>query len=192
MPDQEEGSQPNPTTSSQPVIWGAGSASQPKKQPIPNWLWALIALTIMAVGGIVSYADQQGFTRTNTPPPQTFSSPPATTKQQYLTSAAAIDYRMLSKNPDSYAGMTLQVTGEIVQIMEDASGTNIRLAVTRTEYGYDYTDIVWAYYPGRLPVFEGNIVRLWGDCNGAYSYESQAGWQITVPSIFARYWAKVQ
>lgn len=68
----------------------------------------------------------------------------------------------------------------------------MRLAVTQTDYGYDFNDIVWAYTPSTIPVYEGDVIQIWGHGDGAYSYESQAGWQITVPSVSVMYWAKVQ
>jgi hypothetical protein len=35
----------------------------------------------------------------------------------------------------------------------------------------------------RLTVYEDDIIQFWGYCDGGFTYESQAGWTITIPSV---------
>jgi hypothetical protein len=99
--------------------------------------------------------------------------------------AQPIDYKQLEKNPDRYAGEYVKYTGEIIQIMEGDDVTNIRLAVTKDSYGYDYNDVIYIEYPGLTEFVEEDVVTVYGEVYGSYSYESQAGYNITIPSVIA-------
>ncbi len=132
-------------------------------------------------------------TTTSTEPPTTTTTiPAAQRRQEYVDSTDTVEYRKLNKNPDTYIGERLRFTGEVIQIMEDSSGTVMRLAVTEGSYGYDYNDVVWAYCPGTVDIYEEDVIRVWGECTGSYSYTSQAGWEITIPGMEVAYWEKVQ
>ena len=40
-------------------------------------------------------------------------------------------------------------------------------------------------------VYEEDIIRVRGECMGSYSYISQAGWELTVPSMIVEYWERL-
>ncbi len=42
----------------------------------------------------------------------------------------------------------------------------------------------------KLDVIEKDIIEIWGEVGGTHKYESQAGWDITVPSIDVKYYRK--
>ena len=99
--------------------------------------------------------------------------------------AQPIPYAQLKKNPDRYAYEYVKYTGEIIQILEGDNITNIRLAVTKTSYGYDFSDIVFIEYVGYTDFVDGDVVTVYGYVYGSYTYESQAGYNITLPGILA-------
>ncbi|PLR73520.1 hypothetical protein [Bacillus sp. UMB0728] len=99
--------------------------------------------------------------------------------------ATTIDFKQLEKNPDRYTGEYVKYTGEIVQILEGNDTTNIRLAVTKTSYGYNPGEIVFIEYEGYTDFVDGDIVTIYGEVYGKYSYESQAGYNISLPGIVA-------
>lgn len=105
--------------------------------------------------------------------------------EQLKAEAKTIEYAKLEKNPDRYAGEYVTYTGEIVQIMEDEDFTVMRLAVTKTSYGYDINDIIYVEYEGLTDFVEEDIVTIYGQVYGSYTYQSQAGWDITVPAVIA-------
>ncbi|GAK43483.1 hypothetical protein TCA2_5981 [Paenibacillus sp. TCA20] len=109
----------------------------------------------------------------------------AKAKAEKKANAQTIEYPHLSKNPDRYAGEYVTYTGEIVQILESGEYTNIRLAVTQNEWGYDYNDLVFVEYEGLTDFVDGDVVTVYGEIYGAYSYTSQAGWEITLPGLVA-------
>ena len=99
--------------------------------------------------------------------------------------AQPIDYAQLKKNPDRYKGEYVKYTGEILQILEGDNITHIRLAVTKTSYGYDFNDVIFVEYPGYTDFVDEDIVTVYGEIYGSYSYESQAGYNITLPGLIA-------
>jgi hypothetical protein len=101
--------------------------------------------------------------------------------------AKEIDYKHFSKNPDKYAGDKYKVTGQIVQILEENNYTIMRLAVTKDRWGWNSSDIVWVEYPGETDYVEDDVVTIYGTVVGKHSYESQAGWEISVPAVIAGY-----
>ncbi|MFC7678367.1 hypothetical protein [Paenibacillus sp. GCM10028914] len=105
--------------------------------------------------------------------------------QQKKASAKEIRFAELDKNPDKYYGEFVKYQGEILQIIEDETSTVIRLAVTKDSYGYDFNDVVYITYKGTTPFVKEDIVTVYGTIQGSYTYESQAGHQITLPYLEA-------
>lgn len=99
--------------------------------------------------------------------------------------AKTIDYPQLKKNPDRYKGEYVKYKGKILQILEGDNITNIRLAVTPTSYGYNVSDVIFIEYPGYTDFVDDDIVTVYGEIYGSYSYESQAGYQISLPGLLA-------
>lgn len=99
--------------------------------------------------------------------------------------AKPIEYAQLKKNPDRYAGEYVKYTGEIIQIMEGDNVTQIRLAVTKDSYGYDVNDIIFVEYAGLTEFVEEDVITVYGEIYGEYSYTSQAGWEISLPGLLA-------
>ncbi len=99
--------------------------------------------------------------------------------------AQPIEYAQLEKNPDRYTGEYVKYQGQVVQIQEGDNITNIRLAVTQDSYGYNSDDIVYVEYEGYTDFVDEDIVTVYGEVYGSYSYTSQAGWEITLPAVIA-------
>ncbi len=111
----------------------------------------------------------------------------AAERSAYIVGCRSISYKQLKKDPDSYAGTRVKFTGEVLQIMEDESGTTLRLAVTYNGYFWDFNDVILAVYEGRTGIVEENVVTIYGEVVGDYTYKSQAGWDITVPLVKVEY-----
>jgi len=87
-----------------------------------------------------------------------------------------LNYKLIDKNPDSHKNEKYKISGRIVQIMEDASSTDIRLDVNDV-----YGDTVYIYYDGLTEYVEDDYITVYGVCEGKYTYTSSAGFQITLP-----------
>lgn len=111
---------------------------------------------------------------------------------EYKASCSTIDFKTLSRNPDKYIGNRYTFTGEVIQVMEESSSNTVhlRLDITKTSYGYSDT----IYVVGELDnsgdrILEDDIITIWGDCGGLYSYESVLGSTVTLPRIDMRYYS---
>jgi hypothetical protein len=96
-------------------------------------------------------------------------------------SLETVSYPALEKNPFKLAGKPYAFYGKIVQIQEGDSFTSARIRFP------ERSDWV-LYVQGRFetPYLEGQFVNVVGYLAGSYSYESQAGWNITIPAFAAR------
>lgn len=109
----------------------------------------------------------------------------------YKAQCRPIEFRMLEKNPDAYKGQKYFATGQVVQIMEGLGTTDIRMNVTRDQWGL-WDDTIYVTYAGTVPAYEESIIRVWGEIKGSYTYTSVAGWTITLPWVEAKYIEVVQ
>ena len=100
--------------------------------------------------------------------------------------AKTIDYPQLKKNPDRYKGEYVKYKGKILQILEGDNVTNIRLAVTPNSYGYDVNDVIFIEYAGYTDYVDDDIITVYGEIYGSYSYKSQAGFDISLPGLIAK------
>ena len=93
-----------------------------------------------------------------------------------------ITYDQLARTPDEYKGKKVKFTGRVVQLIENDSEINIRLAV---DDNYD-TIIFGGYDPSIVSsrVLEEDVITIYGNSIGLYSYESTLGGKITVPGIW--------
>ena len=112
-------------------------------------------------------------------------------KEAYMKSCKTISYKELARNPEKYKGQKYKFTGEVIQVVESAWGNSfdLRINVTKDEYGY-YEDTIYAAIT--LPensdrILEDDIVTIYGECAGKYSYTSVMGAQVNLPRIDAKY-----
>jgi hypothetical protein len=129
-------------------------------------------------------------------------SSPGLSKIEYQTKCRDIEYKVLKKDADRLIGRLYRFEGQTFQIMDAGEGqywtdfgyglepqTQILLAVTLDEWGY-YDDNVMVLYDTGVNVYEEDVIKVWGECLGSYSYESTAGYNLTVPLLWAKYLQK--
>jgi hypothetical protein len=104
----------------------------------------------------------------------------------YKAQCQPMEFRVLNKNPDAYKGQKYYTVGQVVQVLEEYGSTDIRLNVTRDQWGY-WDDTIYVTYSGSVPAYEDSIIKIWGEIQGSYTYESIAGWTITLPLVKAKY-----
>lgn len=96
-----------------------------------------------------------------------------------------ITYDQLARTPDQYEDQKVAFTGKIVQVIEDTSSTEIRLAVNG-----NYDNIILVYIPSKVlgssRVLEDDLISIYGISKGTVSYESTMGGKITVPAMKAK------
>lgn len=110
-------------------------------------------------------------------------------EDSYKNSCEEIAYDDLARTPDDYIGTNVKFTGEVIQVLEDSSGTAYRINVTEGDYGiWDDTVLVYFENNSSSPrVLEDDIVTFYGMSSGLYTYESTIGASITVPLVYAEF-----
>ena len=121
----------------------------------------------------------------------------------FKSSCRTVSFRVLDKDAGSMQGKHLKITGQVFQIQDAGAGsywegypdgiqprTSMLVAVTNDGYGFWSDNIAVAYDGKAKGVYEDDIVTVWGTCEGQYSYESVAGYNMTIPLIHARYISK--
>lgn len=96
-----------------------------------------------------------------------------------------ITYDQVARTPDDYEGKKMQFTGRVIQVIEDKSETQIRLAVD----GNSDNIILVGFDPDILNgsrVLEDDLVTVSGTSVGIVSYKSTMGGKITIPAMAAK------
>ncbi|MCT3115093.1 hypothetical protein [Leuconostoc lactis] len=96
-----------------------------------------------------------------------------------------ITYEQVARTPDDYEGEKVQFTGKVIQVIEDPSETQIRLAVD----GNGDNIILVGFDPDILNgsrVLEDDLVTVSGTSIGTVSYKSTMSGKITIPAMAAK------
>jgi PKD repeat protein len=92
-----------------------------------------------------------------------------------------ITFQQLDSNAYNYEGQKVTYQGTVVQVVNQYQ---FRIDVGSSDIIYvisdDYTSLV-----------QDDLVQFWGKVNGYKTYESTAGYQITIPEVSAKYIEKV-
>ncbi len=99
-------------------------------------------------------------------------------EKTYKRQAQTISYQQLKKDVKQYEGRAVKFYGSVLQMVSSGRSEVFRLGV-----GGSVTNVVMCMYLGSTDIVEGNFVTVYGPITGEYTYVSQAGWVITIPSM---------
>ena len=90
-------------------------------------------------------------------------------------------YALVKRGPDAFVGDRIEVHGRVLEIRDAEPGSILRVATRGHE------DIYWIESVSRPSdrVVERARVRVYGYLASEHTYESQAGWTISLPVIYA-------
>lgn len=101
------------------------------------------------------------------------------------------DYKEIARYPDKHDGELTTFTGEVLQVYQEDDETVLLVQITKVEEAYItyYTDSIYVTYKftDGLKVLEEDIIAMYGESTGEYTYTSIFGQSITVPSFTAYY-----
>lgn len=108
----------------------------------------------------------------------------AESEEDYKASCTAITYEEIARDKEALSGSRVTFTGQVIQTADDLYRVNI----TKNDHGYTDT-IVFDLDSDKLSenILEGDIVTIWGESKGFYSYEAVLGQKVTVPRVKAAY-----
>lgn len=113
-----------------------------------------------------------------------------TAREAYIQSCSIIDYKTLARNPDKYKGNRYKFTGEVIQVIETYGLVELRVNITKNEYDY-YSDTIYVtLYVGNDGdrILEDDIITIYGECAGLYTYTALLGQEVTLPKIQGKYY----
>ena len=112
------------------------------------------------------------------------------TEEEYKAACyEGYDYKTLARDPATYVGDYATFRGEVIQAMEGAGITVLRVNVTQNEYG-NWEDTLYVNYipaEGEPRILEDDIVTIYGEMMELKTYETVMGSSVTIPQIHAQY-----
>lgn len=117
-------------------------------------------------------------------------------KNEFIEKCNSYSYEKIAREPQKYENKKVKFTGKVIQVSEGYSlfGENLSvtflISVTKNEYDL-YEDNIYCTYTyekGESKILEGDIITLYGICEGDYSYISVLGANITIPKIDLKYY----
>ena len=110
--------------------------------------------------------------------------------QDYKSNCQSLNYDEIARNPENYKYKNMTFTGKVIQVQEGFfDGVTLLINVTKGEYGF-YEDTIYCTYTyseGEDKILEGDIIKIYGECQGDTSYLSVLGQKINVPKIQVKY-----
>lgn len=116
-------------------------------------------------------------------------------RKEYIKSCKTITFDKLGRNPNKYKGQKFKITGQVIQVQEGwGDSVDLRINMTKTTYEY-IDDVTWSdtiYATVEIgededKILEDDIITIYGECDGDYTYESVMGSNITLPKINIEY-----
>ena len=109
-------------------------------------------------------------------------------EKEFRENSITYEYRVLDRDAETLIDKKIKQRGKVLQIMVGSGLTSIRLAVTESNYGWSASDVIYITYFGDTDIYKDDIVTFYGTIIGFYTYESTAGYNITIPHIHALYY----
>ena len=109
----------------------------------------------------------------------------------YKKSCKNQNYKEALRYPDKYKGTRTYWYGEIVQRVS-ASQFRVNVNCKRYQYisGWNCSDTIYVVYEGDESFIEDDMVKIWGELDGNYSYTAVLGNEITLPLVRAKYMSR--
>lgn len=106
-----------------------------------------------------------------------YFSKPTISEAEYKGSTDETSFKKLNKNPNSRIGENYTFSGQVFDVKEEGNQTRLQLLI-----GYDR---IWVTYDGKIDVYDGDYITIWGQVMGSHSYTSVDNSQWTLPWIHA-------
>lgn len=105
-------------------------------------------------------------------------------EEDYKKACRSITYEEIARDKEALDGEKVTFTGEVIQVMDDF----FRVNITKTDYGFTDT-IAFDFDTDKLNenILEGDVVTVWGQSKGFYTYTSVMKQEVTVPFVRAVY-----
>lgn len=115
-------------------------------------------------------------------------------QKEYIKTCKTIKFSQLARNPNNYKGQHVKYTGQVIQVMQTNQNDGsilyeLRVDITKNKYGW-YEDTIYVTFtaPSNADrILENDIINIYGEVLGEYSYTAVLGNQVTLPLVKAEY-----
>ena len=105
-------------------------------------------------------------------------------REEYAASCETVSYREVERNPDSYKGKKIKVSGKVIQVSEGwFDSVTLRLDEGNGNTWY----VTYTRKDGESRILENDYITCYGECTGVESYLSVLGAQVTIPAMKMEY-----
>ena len=119
------------------------------------------------------------------------SVPAFTSEKDYKEECIVISYEEIARNPNKHKFKKAVFRGYVYQVLEDGKDVRMRVAVTQESLLGLWSDIIYVDYhkasANESRILEGDIITMYGELKGLYTYESILETTVTVPHLTARF-----
>jgi len=106
--------------------------------------------------------------------------------QRMKDDAKNIPYETMARTPDANDGQKVKYTGKVIQVQESGDKIALRVDVTKTSNGYkDTMYVTYTKKAGEGRILDDDIINLWGNSQGLFTYKTVLGAEATIPSVKA-------
>ncbi len=158
------------------------SCGAKNKKPILKrwWFWLiLIVVVFVSLGKGTTSKKDSGNTSSNAS-----ESVVKESREDYIASCEKVDYKEVERNPDTFKGKRIKVTGKVIQVSE-GWGDAVTLRVEEEKGNVWY--VSYTHKEGESRILENDVITCFGECKGVKSYTSVLGGRITIPSMKMQY-----
>lgn len=154
------------------------------------WFWVIVVICSIFIISALSEEDSaEGNTEKSETKQEsnTTTNAPEMSAEEYKNKCRSYTYDELARNPDSYKGKNVVLTGEVIQVIESTSSRDIELRVI---IGNSYDDVIYVSYTlkdGEGRILEDDVLTIYGTFEGLISYETVLGAKVTIPYVNAQY-----
>ena len=99
----------------------------------------------------------------------------------------ALDFKAISRDPNTYKGKNYKFSGKVVQVMEE-NYDGFTLTAMRIATKGNYDNVVYVFYTrlaDEARILEDDYVTVHAECDGLYTYTSTMGKEVTLPQFTA-------
>lgn len=105
-------------------------------------------------------------------------------REEYAASCEKVNYKEVERNPDSFKGKRIKVTGKVIQVAEGwLDSVTLRVDEGNGNTWY----VTYTHKDGESRILENDRITCYGECKGVESYTSVLGSQVTIPSMKMEY-----
>lgn len=104
----------------------------------------------------------------------------AAEKDDYIAACQIYAYKDVERNPDSYKGKQIKVTGTVIQVSE---GLFDSVVLRVEDNNGDTWYVTYTHREGESRILEDDRITCYGECTGVTSYTNVLGSQVTIPSL---------